>query len=87
MSLLPSFDPRTVPVHSVDLHLDRVQPEHLTPEALRLRFRAPPVWEPESSVERRFVDRAPARAKFVKPLTFPESRAESGIRFQRSALF
>ena len=68
MSLLPSFDPRTVPVHSVDLYLDRVQPEHLTPEALRLRFRAPPVWEPESSVERRFVDREPARAAVLVPL-------------------
>ena len=42
MSLLPSFDPRTVPVHSVDLHLDRVLPERLTPEALRQRFRSPP---------------------------------------------
>ena len=76
MSLLPSFDPRTVPVHSVDLHLDRVLPERLTPEALRQRFRSPPVWQPDSSVERRFTDRAPAQAAVLVPLVM---RAELSL--------
>jgi 8-oxo-dGTP pyrophosphatase MutT (NUDIX family) len=76
MSLLPSFDPRTVPVHSVDLHLDRVLPERLTPEALRQRFRSPPVWQPDSSVERRLMDRAPAQAAVLVPLVM---RAELSL--------
>ena len=76
MSLLPSFDPRTVPVHSVDLHLDRVQPERLTPEALRQRFRSPPLWRPDSSVERRFIDRPPAQAAVLVPLVM---RAELSL--------
>lgn len=59
---LPKIDPRTVPVLSVDTHLPDVPAQHLTPEALRARFRSPPVWAPESSVEKKFGDRQPAPA-------------------------
>ena len=59
---LPKIDPRTVPVFSVDSHLPDVPARHLTPEALRARFRRPPVWTPESSVEKKFGDRQPAPA-------------------------
>jgi len=59
---LPKIDPRTVPVVSVDTHLPDVPAQHLTPEALRERFRQPPVWTPESSVEKKFGDRQPAPA-------------------------
>ncbi len=68
MTSLPRFDPRQVPVHSVDTHLACVSPECLTPEALRQRFRSPPAWTPDDSVERLFVDRPPARAAVLVPL-------------------
>lgn len=67
-----NFDPRSVPVHSVDSHLQAVPPEHLRPEALRLRFAQPPIWAPEMSVERRFVDRAPVQAAVLVPLVMRE---------------
>lgn len=65
---LLSFDPRTVAVAGVDHHLDGVPLERLTPQALRERFRRPPVWTPEHSVEKRFIDRAPALAAVLIPL-------------------
>ena len=64
----PPFDPRTVPVLGVDHHLALVGPERLTPEALRNRFRSPPFWSPEHSVEKRFSDRQPALAAVLIPL-------------------
>lgn len=63
-----SFDPRSIPVHSVDRHLAPVPPDRLRPEALRRRFAAPPEWAPEITVERRFIDRAPAQAAVLVPL-------------------
>jgi 8-oxo-dGTP pyrophosphatase MutT (NUDIX family) len=65
---LPPFDPRAVPVREVDHHLARVAPERLTPDALRNRFRSPPVWFPEDSIETRFSDRKPALAAVLMPL-------------------
>lgn len=65
---LPPFDPRAVPVLGVDHHLARVGPERLTPDALRSRFRSPPVWSPEHSVEKSFSDRKPALAAVLIPL-------------------
>ena len=59
---LPPFDPRRVPVLGVDHHLARVEAGRLTPDALRGRFRSPPVWSPEHSVEKKFSDRQPALA-------------------------
>ena len=37
----------------------------IAPAAIRERFGAPPVWEPEIKAERRFVDRAPAAASVL----------------------
>lgn len=68
LSALPNFDPRQVPVAGVDDDLPRVPPTRLTPEALRQRFAAPPVWQPEVRREPRFSDRAPAAAAVLVPL-------------------
>lgn len=52
----------------VDDHLAGVARERLTPQALRERFRTPPVWTPEHSVEKKFGDRQPALAAVLLPL-------------------
>lgn len=65
---LPKFDPRTIPVIGVDTHLSGVPAQALTPAALRQRFRHPPVWTPEHSVEKKFSDREPALAAVLIPL-------------------
>jgi 8-oxo-dGTP pyrophosphatase MutT (NUDIX family) len=65
---LPIFDPRSIPVLGVDDHLVGVTRERLTPQALRERFRMPPVWTPEHSVEKKFGDRQPALAAVLLPL-------------------
>ncbi len=65
---LPKFDPRSIPVLGIDDHLEGVAARHLTPDALRARFRAPPVWTPEHSVEKKFGDREPAAAAVLVPL-------------------
>ena len=67
-TLLPSFDPRRVPVTGVDDHLPAVPPDRLTPAALRQRFQAPPPWQPEVRQEPLFVDRAPVDAAVLVPL-------------------
>lgn len=65
---LPKFDPRSIPVLGIDNHLAGVALDRLAPEALRERFRHPPVWTPEHSVEKKFVDREPALASVLVPL-------------------
>ena len=65
---LPLFDPRTIPIAGIDSHLTGVSLERLTPQALRERFRNPPVWSPEHSVEKKFYDRQPALAAVLLPL-------------------
>lgn len=65
---LPVFDPRSVPVLSVDTHLADVPAHQLTPQALRERFLKPPVWTPERNTERKFGDRMPALAAVLLPL-------------------
>ena len=65
---LPKFDPRTIPVLGIDDHLAGVALDQLTPQALRERFRHPPVWTPEHSVEKKFTDRVPALAAVLLPL-------------------
>jgi len=65
---LPIFDPRSIPVLGIDDHLAGVALERLTPQALRERFRTPPVWTPEHSVEKKFGNRQPALAAVLLPL-------------------
>jgi 8-oxo-dGTP pyrophosphatase MutT (NUDIX family) len=68
LSKLPHFDPRAVPVASIDTHLPAVSASSLTARALRERFAAPPAWEPEVRGDNRFVDRQPAHASVLVPL-------------------
>jgi 8-oxo-dGTP pyrophosphatase MutT (NUDIX family) len=72
LSKLPNFDPRTVPVLGIDSHLPPVTPEALHPAALRKRFLAPPLWEPEIWTERRFSNRTLASASVLVPVVMRE---------------
>lgn len=65
---LPEFDPRSIPVLGIDDHLDGIAPDQLTPQLLRERFRHPPMWTPEHSVEKKFSKREPALAAVLVPL-------------------
>lgn len=65
---LPLFDPRSIPVMGIDSHLAGVALDRLTPQALRERFRHPPIWTPEHSVEKSFSNRQPALAAVLLPL-------------------
>ena len=65
---LPKFDPRSIPVRGVDNHLEGVALDRLTPNALRARFKNPPIWTPEHSVEKKFENREPAAAAVLIPL-------------------
>jgi 8-oxo-dGTP pyrophosphatase MutT (NUDIX family) len=66
------FDPKTVPVLGTDPHLPAVSAEWLTPEALRRRFMAPPVWEPELRREPRFTAQPPRQAAVLVPVVVRE---------------
>ena len=72
LSTLPDFDPRAVPVLAVDAHLPAVPAHRQTPQALRERFRAPPVWTPEVAAEKRFSNREPAHASVLIPIVLRE---------------
>ena len=69
---LPQFDPRQVPVIGTDAHLPAVAAAAQTPQALRQRFAAPPIWTPEITRERAFLERAPARAAVLLPIVLRE---------------
>ena len=60
-----SFVPEDLPVLGLDSHLPAVAAASIAPAALRLRFAAPPAWEPEIKGERRFADRAAAAASVL----------------------
>ena len=60
-----SFDPEALPVLGRDSHLPAVAVASIVPDALRRRFIAPPAWEPETKLERRFVDRPLAAASVL----------------------
>lgn len=80
---IPNFDPRKIPVLSVDAHLPSVSPAQLTPHALRQRFAVPPVWQPELTQEHKFTERAPAEAAVLVGLVM---RDEITVLFtQRTA--
>jgi len=65
---LPDFDPRTVPVASIDAQLPAVPQARTTAQALRERFATPPVWQPEIAAELRFSARPPSRAAVLIPI-------------------
>ncbi len=68
LSSLPDFDPRRVQVVGVDAHLPAVPALAQTPAALRQRFAAPPVWQPEVVQEKSFSSRALAHAAVLVPI-------------------
>ncbi len=63
-----AFDPENLPVLGSDAHLPAVPSASVVPAALRQRFLAPPIWEPEIVGERRFVERAAANASVLVAL-------------------
>lgn len=65
LSSLPDFDPRTVPVVAVDVHLPAIAPAVLGAQALRRRFEMQPSWVPEFVNEPRFSDRPPTPASVL----------------------
>ncbi len=72
LSSLPNFDPRQVPIASVDSHLPIVALAELQPASLRQRFAEPPVWQPEVRAEIRFSDRTPMHASVLVPIIMRE---------------
>ena len=63
-----SFNPQDMPVIGIDDHLPSIAPPALAPAALRERFRVPPRWVPETTVEPRFIERTPTRASVLVPI-------------------
>jgi 8-oxo-dGTP pyrophosphatase MutT (NUDIX family) len=64
----PAFDPESLPPLGADDHLPAVLATSIHPAAVRQRFVAPPPWEPEVKVERRFVEREDTHASVLVPL-------------------
>ena len=63
-----SFDPEDLPVLGLDSHLPAVDAGRIAPAAIRLRFGAPPEWEPEIRTENKIVERTPAPASVLIPI-------------------
>ncbi len=72
--LLPTFDPRQVPVVTAegDRLLRPAPADRLTPAGLRALFASPPAWTPELRREPLFADRSPAHAAVLLPLVMRE---------------
>lgn len=68
LSKLPNFDPRHAPSLGTDASLPAIALDQLTPAALRARFYAPPIWQPEVWLEKRFADRLPMQAAVLIPI-------------------
>ena len=64
----PAFDPESLPVLGADSHLPAVPAASIVPDAVRRRFVAPPAWQPEIKVERRFIEREDTNASVLVPL-------------------
>jgi 8-oxo-dGTP pyrophosphatase MutT (NUDIX family) len=67
-----AFDPESLPVLGADAHLPAIPPARIDPAALRQRFVAPPSWQPEIKVERRFIEREATHASVLVPLVLRE---------------
>lgn len=72
LSKLPNFDPRHNVALGVDSHLPAVSSSQLQPEALRQRFRQPPVWAPELLTEKKYAERASLHASVLVPIVMRE---------------
>ncbi len=72
LSKLPNFDPRHNLALGVDSHLPAVSPSQLQPNALRQRFRQPPVWTPELLTEKKYAERASMLASVLVPIVMRE---------------
>lgn len=68
MTVIPTFDPRQVPVIGTDSHLLQVPAQSLLPEALAQRFASAHVWTPEMHSEPRFSERELVHASVLIPL-------------------
>lgn len=62
------FDPRNIPALGIDSHLPAVTAESLLPIALRRRFENLPNWDPEVTVENRWVERESQHASVLVPI-------------------
>jgi 8-oxo-dGTP pyrophosphatase MutT (NUDIX family) len=65
MSRPPILDPRAVPVVGVDAHLAPIDAQQLQPAALRARFTAPPIWQPEFTGDSATSEREPSAASVL----------------------
>ena len=72
LSQIPHFDPMHAPVLGIDTDLPAVDAARLSEQALRQRFAAPPAWQPESMVEKKFSNRVPSQAAVLVPLVMRE---------------
>jgi len=75
------LDPRAVPVVGIDAHLPPVPAAHMRAAALRQRFAAAPVWQPEFSGDGRpFSGREPAHAAVLVALVQrPATPGDDGL--------
>ncbi len=62
-----------MPIVGIDRHLPAVDAAQLSAVAVRRRFAAPPVWRPETVVEKRFVNRGPTAASVLVPLVLRDT--------------
>ena len=62
-----------MPIVGVDCHLPAVGAAELSAAAVRRRFAQPPIWVPESVVEKRFGDRLPTAASVLVPLVLRDT--------------
>ncbi len=62
-----------MPVVGIDRHLPAVDAAQLSAVAVRRRFSAPPVWVPETVLEKRFVNRGPTAASVLIPLVLRDT--------------
>ena len=69
----PAFDPESLPVLGADAHLPAVPATSIDPAAMRRRFGAPPAWQPEIKVEKRFIEREPTHASVLVPLVLRDA--------------
>lgn len=74
LSRIPGFDPRHAPVDPVDDLLPPVGEDAFRPHALRQRFVAPPIWQPELAGDQfRIREGALRAAAVLVPLVLRES--------------